>query len=751
MYIIGNAQTARHVPMWEQVIDMLKSTDSIGQTLPLCCPRHPDTTIHVSTPDDFSRLAPEGGCNLPCSLRLRCGHSCINKCHSRLLHDTVICQEPCPRSVRGCDHFCPKLCGQACDPLCEVVVGDIILPCGHTAQQLRCYEAQVPRTVSCKEKVTKEVPGCGHIIKVYCGVDVSTPDFLCNSRCGAYLLCGHQCLDFCHNCRVRSDGEVTTTEHGKCLSVCKRPYSTCTHECPSLCHGEDPCPLCDKPCEVQCSHSRCDKPCREPCAPCAEECDWSCPHREAKCHMPCAVPCDMLPCSERCKEFLSCGHQCPTICGEKCPSEKFCQQCASDAVKDQCVDYIEGLTYAEVDLNLAPCVIPPCGHILTLESMDGHMDFSNHYTATADGTLIAPTSISRPFAMESLKRCPMCRASLTDLKRYSRIIKRATLDNMTKKFIAWTRARIVHFEDLLHEQESELQDSFDEFFEQVFLHYSSDIDTRPADDGATPGQLRLAGPAHDLIKVVLGLQGLTSRYEAIGKLRDDVWKFRARVSEAEQPFMRVHDMVENLRRRRGIHAQFAYDADVLQVGTRLLATSLALRCDLNILADFANIYRSCRNKLNSVGPPQWAFGTLEMDLSRIRADCASQREEAHRRRHLMEMVEACVLFSEFVLVERVGWFSGSLRWNDLRAFALTQLEQARRICSFTPSTQEILPELEDAYTALQESSFYRPVSNAERRTIYAAIGGPISGEVHWYYCTNHHLVSQSPNGRQQGA
>ena len=46
------------------------------------------------------------------------------------------------------------------------------------------------------------------------------------------------------------------------------------------------------------------------------------------------------------------------------------------------VYYITGSAYAEIDLDDNPCIIPSCGHILTLESMDGHMDIAKSYTVT---------------------------------------------------------------------------------------------------------------------------------------------------------------------------------------------------------------------------------------------------------------------------------------------------------------------------------------------------------------------------------
>ncbi|KAL8735801.1 MAG: hypothetical protein Q9166_000665 [cf. Caloplaca sp. 2 TL-2023] len=66
MYIIGDAQTASSVPMWAEVINILESRDVIGDRLALCCPRHPNESILVKTPDDFAVFSPEGGCNKRC-------------------------------------------------------------------------------------------------------------------------------------------------------------------------------------------------------------------------------------------------------------------------------------------------------------------------------------------------------------------------------------------------------------------------------------------------------------------------------------------------------------------------------------------------------------------------------------------------------------------------------------------------------------------------------------------------------------
>ncbi|KAL9093471.1 MAG: hypothetical protein Q9159_000325 [Coniocarpon cinnabarinum] len=59
MYLIGDSETYSNVPMWSHVIQLLSGKGNLGTTIELCCPRHPDTSINVTCPDDFATLAPE--------------------------------------------------------------------------------------------------------------------------------------------------------------------------------------------------------------------------------------------------------------------------------------------------------------------------------------------------------------------------------------------------------------------------------------------------------------------------------------------------------------------------------------------------------------------------------------------------------------------------------------------------------------------------------------------------------------------
>ena len=375
-------------------------------------------------------FSPEGGCNRKWVSRLSCGHACINQSHSEALHNAVRCLERCQRLKTAYTHPSPHPCGDPCDPKCMHLVPDVRLPCGHIYETLECYKAQAPDTVACQVQVDTIVPHCGHTVRVSCCRLPLKDSFECSARCDTQLSCGHSCTRKCKQCKSRQDGQIIES-HGECKKTCDRPYSTCNHNCRSPCHRNSPCRLCEAPCEVRCTHSRCPKKCQEPCVPCVEKCAWLCPHR-GKCQLPCALPCDLLPCSLRCKKKLSCSHQCPSVCGEVCPDSHYCQNCAHQSVKEQMVDYIMGSTYSDIDLNETPVIVPACGHILTVESMDGHMSMSKFFEIVEpdDGSerVLGLKPNPSPFSTEDLKNCPICRSPMRNINRYGRIVRRAWIE-----------------------------------------------------------------------------------------------------------------------------------------------------------------------------------------------------------------------------------------------------------------------------------------------------------------------------------
>lgn len=719
MYIIGNRETAESVPMWKDVTSILEKEGNIGTGLELQCARHKDTPIEVKNPDDFAVFAPEGGCNKKCAWRLRCGHACINKCHSEILHSVVRCLERCPRTRDGCDHPCTKPCGDPCPTKCPVPVPNVTLSCGHAHDSLPCYQAQSLESRHCKTPVEVPLPHCEHAAQVMCSQLPLGNSYKCRAICGAALLCGHTCKRQCHEC-IQIENEEIKRGHGECTAICDRPYATCGHSCKQPCHGDEPCPLCEESCEVHCAHSRCKKKCHEPCAPCAEECSWSCPHH-GKCQLPCAVPCDRLPCSKRCEETLECGHQCPSVCGEECPNKKYCQVCGDASVKGQTVDYILGEKYAEVNLDENPCLIPSCGHILTMESMDGHLEFSSYYELSDDpgceNDAVGLKHGSAAFTLQEVKTCPMCRGPLRNINRYGRIVRRALIGEATKRFIVWANAKIVPLAKDLDLCEAELAQS------KVMGRNSDRWTTESEITEATS----LSGDSAEQLKVVWGVVRSDKTFRSAFNLRGKIKRFLHEVGEKEQPFKRVYDLRQDYYKHRETSigpSELQNGSEMLQVRNRLLATTLLLRCEYAIFANFLS----------------FKGGNATVDFQESRATCESLVRECERRKQPRCQVEGLLFWARFAALEYASNRGGGQESESgCRAQAKEYLETAKVVCTKHPGqTRGLMAEVDQTEKTLREQTFYVPVTNDERAAVYEAMQRDFRGTGHWYYCQNGH-------------
>ncbi|KAL8963110.1 MAG: hypothetical protein Q9193_000584 [Seirophora villosa] len=495
MYIIGNARTARPVPMWEKVLATLERDGNIGESLALCCPRHKETLMEVSKPDDFSIFSPEGGCNRKCTSRLNCGHACINKCHSEALHNA---------------------------------------------------------------------------------------------------------------------------------------------------------------------------------------------------------------------------------------------KCADKSVKDTMVDYIMGSTYAEINLDENPCIVPSCGHILTLESMDGHMEIGSYYTVSddpcAENSIIGLKSRSVPFSTSELKNCPMCRSPLRNINRYGRIVRRAWIDEATKKFIVWANAQFVPLASRMEQAEVNFREPVNE--EQTLKSGQRKLPSALAKMSLEP--VRLIGSRAQQWKVVRKACGENARYKESFGLRSDIQKFLSEVDEAEQPISRIHALVQDARNHRGVETEFTGVPSVLQVRNRLLATALLLRCDYAILFDFITQGGGTASGKN--------MRDVRLNLALNRKDCENMIQESRSRQQPTHEVEGLLYWARFVALERGR--SASLSdavVSTLVGRAHNQLELARNLCIAHPGqTVGMLAEVSEAEKMLRDATFYAPVTNAEKAAVYAAMAQDFRGTGHWYYCANGH-------------
>lgn len=737
-YIIGNSKTYSNVQMWKQIIHLLQANNNFGDRIELQCPRHPDTPILVSQPEHFSQLSPDAGCTLRCDRRLECGHACHGPCHSDLVHKAVKCIEDCPRPKEGCDHACPLQCGDQCEDKCHVILDhiDLKLPCGHIMETAECWQVQSPASVTCLETVQKQVPHCGHAVFVPCHVAVDNSMFQCTAECGQVLPCGHTCHSLCLQCNFREQGQVLSTNHGICKQVCDRNFTACPHTCQQPCHGEAKCGPCQRPCEAHCSHSRCNKLCHEPCAPCAEQvCASRCPHGE--CSMPCTAPCDWVPCSKRCTLLLSCGHQCPSLCGEDCPDARYCQTCGSEDVLTTIVDLLEMKEYREITIDETPCIFPDCGHFFTMESMDGQMSMREHYELDGNGIPTGIMDAAKPFSMDEVKACSVCRGSLRNISRYGRIVRRAMLDEATKKFISWSAHRHLELADYLIKEQQKLEDSADQ-----------------VKDVGRSGRLAISGNLFTQIRSLRKWVG-QKRYNGLLQTYVNIERFVDQVSVQEQPFHRVFQFVRHARRQNKTDGVFHYDQDVIQLRGYLLALSLLLKCSITVLSDFVSLWKASGIIQTKISVDFTANFDLCNKLIQLALD--TSRPQLRAEGHIYS-AQFCVFALSLGISEQTdisgdksvpGAFpeEGTVgthgtkeevtpQRENLINKGLDHLTRARGLLESVrgESRQVMEAEIEAAENVLKGGVFYRPVTTDEMRAVYGAMAAEFHGTGHWYTC-----------------
>lgn len=161
LYVIGNASQleASQNPTWRFVLAQLRSQAALGPELVLRCQNHPEKAAAVSSVEHFEHQCADGGCDLPCTATLHCGHACPRRCHP-FPHSSVTCLRPCEHVFPDCGHKCTKRCFQDCG-LCEVPVKRV-LHCGHECTS-SCSDDLPP----CQQQVLLTLP-CAHSVTALC-------------------------------------------------------------------------------------------------------------------------------------------------------------------------------------------------------------------------------------------------------------------------------------------------------------------------------------------------------------------------------------------------------------------------------------------------------------------------------------------------------------------------------------------------------------------------------------------------------
>ncbi|KAM0417324.1 hypothetical protein ACHAPT_012640 [Fusarium lateritium] len=250
---------------------------------------------------------------------------------------------------------------------------------------------------------------------------IKCPEGGCNLACSRRLEpCGHMCQARCHSAAMH--------DAISCQQPCPRVRKTCDHKCPKLCG--DNCGLCRAK---------------------VHDIELPCGHIKATllCHQ--TLDLSQIRCTAQVEK------KCPSFCGEDCPVG-YCQQCGE---KDEArVDLLEFQSYSEVNLDESPIVVLGCGHFFTGETLDGLVSLGEVYTTDKEGNFNGLKDMSGSLA-RNVPFCPDCKRPIRQFatKRYNRLINRAVMDEICKRFLIKGRKCLDALEENLQKMENALGSS----------------------------------------------------------------------------------------------------------------------------------------------------------------------------------------------------------------------------------------------------------------------------------------------------
>lgn len=361
----------------------------------------------------------------------------------------------------------------------------------------------------------------------------------------------------------------------------------------------------------------------------------------------------------------------------------------------------------------------PCGHIFTVESLDGVMRMSEHYELeAATGMPIALSGTSEAFSQDKVRTCPDCRGSLRLMSRYGRIVRRALLDESTKKFITWSNRKYGELAETMKTHQERL------------IRTRTDVVLHAGHTGHIT--LTSRGSHVDMLGRLIGVRG---RYRPMSDLRKRLDEFLRQTAANEQPFGRVHDIVEALRRRRMHGGQdidaFDFDRVLLQARGSLLATALVIRCEVIAVSDFIHVFDGQAQ--------QSERRSLKVDFSSDRDSCEALISIAENAFSPLQQAEGHIFWANFAamecaVMETHSGGSTETSLGEIKTVAERHLEDAQELCDTYPGqTSSVADEVGEVRRLLHESGY-----KSQMKMVVVAMQAEFSGTGHWYRCVNGH-------------
>jgi type 1 glutamine amidotransferase len=404
-------------------------------------------------------------------------------------------------------------------------------------------------------------------------------------------------------------------------------------------------------------------------------------------------------------------------------------------------DMIMMSQYADIDLNGTPIVILSCGHFFTTETLDGLVGLKDVYSLNATTGLFNGL-IENAELSASVPQCPNCREPIKQYvtQRYNRLINRAVIDDMSKRFIVNGQQELQQIEDQLENVRKELEES-----RKTVVPEAS---------------VKLRGEINPEFTMQYINDGIKNRSFDTARLLNDVKAFRRSMDIQHQPTYKLHQAtLHMIARNDSLDTELAKlsiasseksakrDRDQrITLGGSLL--EIKVRC--LVLEDSFEIMRAVNQKhLRSTVPLSFAGGSPIAKTDQFLKDTKKLVDDCIRESLPKLAVEAILHYARIAQS-----FSGAHSGKNIdrakaisyRTSAKELLTMADKLCNHSFRGRDNFRQAITAASSMLNKEFYEAVSKEELESIKKAMvsgrGGIATHSGHWYKCVNGHPVSR---------
>lgn len=386
-------------------------------------------------------------------------------------------------------------------------------------------------------------------------------------------------------------------------------------------------------------------------------------------------------------------------------------------------------TYREIDLSDTPIVVLGCGHFFTTETLDGHMGIEEVYLQDKRGQFTGLRNISAELA-RSIPRCPNCQCPIRQhcTKRFNRVVNRAVIDEMSKRFL-------VHGKDELRKLERQI------------LELEQDLERSRANVNLSIGQLTATN-------ISRFTQTLRERNAKSRNLEKAIRLFGNPVADKNQPAQKLHDAT--------VHAARQWSIDKLMTNLDITKSVPAIACDRLIIAGgrIAQVQVECIALVDKFSTIR-TIEAITVGLSiRIPGDAPEKLAKPFFET-CERLIDECVKENlPKIGTEASIYYARIARLYDSRCRSTkTDVDQASQyvktakelllkgiaLCKQPFQNADVLRDAVEESIKMLRKEWYESVTAEELDAIKKAmVSGPDgigTHSGHWYNCANGHPVS----------